>query len=95
MNFIATAHRQASRSAGHHGPLRVVIGGPVGSADLAPLVGADLEVMKADTLRMRAQRPFVLTNLRNGVGDDGIANFVVEKGGLAEESDTLTKKGET
>src|SRR4029453_5035718 len=43
--------------------------------DLAPFVGADLDVMKSDTLRMRPQRPFVFTNLRNGDGVERIAEF--------------------
>jgi urease accessory protein UreG len=55
----------------------------INKIDLAPLVGADLEVMKSDTQRMRPQRPFVFTNLRSGVGVDRIAEFVIEKGGLA------------
>jgi urease accessory protein len=55
----------------------------INKIDLAPLVGADLDVMKTDTQRMRRQRPFVFTNLRSGVGVDRIAEFVIEKGGLA------------
>jgi len=55
----------------------------INKIDLAPLVGADLDVMKTDTLRMRPQRPFVFTNLRNGEGVERIAEFVIEKGGLA------------
>jgi urease accessory protein len=55
----------------------------INKIDLAPLVGADLEVMKSDTLRMRPQRPFVFTNLRSGEGVERIAEFVIEKGGLA------------
>jgi len=53
---------------------------------LAPLVGANLEVMKADTIRMRVQRPFVFTNLKTGEGVDRIASFVIEKGGLAKSA---------
>ena len=63
----------------------------INKIDLAPLVGAHLEVMKADTLRMRGQRPFVFTNLRSGAGVDAIARFVIQKGGLAKESDTLIR----
>jgi urease accessory protein len=58
----------------------------VNKIDLAPFVGANLEVMKADTLRMRVKRPFVFTNLRSGEGVDQIASFVVEKGGLAKSA---------
>jgi urease accessory protein len=53
---------------------------------LAPLVGANLEVMKADTLRMRVQRPFVFTNLKSGEGVDRVASFIIEKGGLARSA---------
>src|SRR5262249_26267146 len=56
----------------------------INKIDLAPLVGANLEVMKSDTLKMRGQRPFVFTNLRSGVGVDTIASFVIQKGGLAK-----------
>jgi urease accessory protein len=58
----------------------------INKIDLAPLVGANLEVMKADTLRMRVQRPFVFTNLKSGEGVDRIASFVIEKGGLAKSA---------
>ena len=63
----------------------------INKIDLAPLVGANLAVMEADTLRMRAKRPFVFTNLKSGEGVDQIAKFVIEKGGLAKESGTLTR----
>jgi urease accessory protein len=56
----------------------------INKIDLAPLVGADLNVMKADTLRMRVQRPFVFTNLKNGEGVEQIATFIIENGGLAK-----------
>jgi urease accessory protein len=62
----------------------------INKMDLAPLVAANLAVMEADTLRMRVERPFIFTNLKSGEGVDQIAKFVVEKGGLAKESDTLT-----
>jgi urease accessory protein len=55
----------------------------INKIDLAPLVGADLAVMEADTLRMRVKRPFIFANLRSGHGVDRIAGFVIEKGGLA------------
>ena len=63
----------------------------INKIDLAPLVGANLGVMETDTLRMRAKRPFVLTNFKSGEGVDQIAKFVIEKGGLAKESDTLIR----
>src|ERR1700720_3674975 len=58
----------------------------INKIDLAPLVGANLEVMEADALRMRAKRPFVFTNLKTGQGVDQIAGFVIEKGGLAKSA---------
>jgi urease accessory protein len=58
----------------------------INKIDLAPLVGANLEVMKTDTLRMRVHRPFVFSNLKGGVGVDQIASFIIEKGGLASHA---------
>src|SRR5262250_2179341 len=58
----------------------------INKTDLAPLVGASLEVMEADTLRMRASRPFIFSNLKSGEGVDRIANFVIETGGLVESA---------
>jgi urease accessory protein len=55
----------------------------INKIDLAPLVGADLGIMEADTRRMRAARPYVFTNLRAGVGVDQVAHFIEEAGGLA------------
>src|SRR5262245_61381276 len=54
----------------------------INKVDLAPYVGASLDVMERDAKRMRGARPFVFTNLRDGTGVDDIARFVVEKGGL-------------
>jgi urease accessory protein len=56
----------------------------INKIDLAPYVGASLEVMERDTKRMRGVRPFVMTNLREGHGVAEIAKFIEEKGGLAE-----------
>jgi len=56
----------------------------INKIDLAPLVGANLAVMEADTLRMRVNRPFVFTNLKSGEGVEQIANFIVAKGGLSK-----------
>jgi urease accessory protein len=54
----------------------------INKTDLAPLVGASLEVMDRDAKKMRVSRPFVFTNLKTGDGVDKIARFVVESGGL-------------
>lgn len=49
---------------------------------LAPHVGVDLERMQADTMRMRAGKPFVFADLKSGRGVDEIASFVMDTGGL-------------
>jgi urease accessory protein len=54
----------------------------INKVDLAPYVGASLEVMERDAKRMRGARPFVMTNLRVGDGVAEIARFVEDKGGL-------------
>jgi urease accessory protein len=54
----------------------------INKIDLAPHVGASLEVMKRDANRMRGERPFVFTNLRGGDGDGAVARFIEDKGGL-------------
>src|SRR4029077_15837174 len=59
----------------------------INKIDLAPLVGANLEVMEADTLRMRVKRPFIFTNLKKGEGADKIASFIIDKGGLSSSAD--------
>jgi len=56
----------------------------INKIDLAPLVGADLDVMDRDARRMRGDRPFVFTNLKTQQGIDAILDFVVSAGGLDE-----------
>src|ERR1700729_352686 len=55
----------------------------INKIDLAPYVGASLEVMERDAKRMRGARPFVFTNVRAGEGVDAVVDFIEEKGGLA------------
>ena len=54
----------------------------INKIDLAPLVGASLEVMERDAKRMRGERPFVFTNLKTGDGLDSIVQFIAAEGGL-------------
>jgi urease accessory protein len=54
----------------------------INKTDLAPIVGASLEIMDRDAKRMRGERPFVFTNLKAGTGVDEIAAFVGSFGGL-------------
>ncbi|MGB0682225.1 MAG: urease accessory protein UreG [Magnetovibrionaceae bacterium] len=56
----------------------------INKTDLAPLVGADLDVMESDTKRMRGAKPFVFSNLKAGDGLDQIIAFLLETGGLEE-----------
>ena len=51
----------------------------INKIDLAPLVGADLSVMEHDTKRMRGDRPWCFTNLKNGVGLDEVVAFVLQQ----------------
>jgi urease accessory protein len=54
----------------------------INKTDLAPHVGASLEIMERDTRRMRGERPFVFTNLRSGAGVPVVVGFVERQGGL-------------
>lgn len=55
----------------------------INKIDLAPYVGASLEVMESDTKRMRGDKPYVFTNLKTDVGLDTIVNFIVDQGMLS------------
>ncbi|EOV8086608.1 urease accessory protein UreG [Providencia huaxiensis] len=54
----------------------------INKIDLAPYVGASLEVMEADTARMRPVKPYVFTNLKKQVGLETIIEFIIDKGML-------------
>ena len=54
----------------------------INKKDLAPYVGADLEVMDRDATRMRASRPFVFSDMKRGDGVSSIVSFLREQGGL-------------
>lgn len=56
----------------------------INKTDLAPLVGASLEVMDRDSKKMRGQRPFVFANLKAEQGVAEIASFILTAGGLKE-----------
>jgi urease accessory protein len=51
----------------------------INKIDLAPHVGADLEVMRRDSLRMRGERPFLMVSLRQGQGVDEVMSWVREQ----------------
>jgi urease accessory protein len=54
----------------------------INKIDLAPYVGASLEVMDADTKRMRGERPYVFSNMKTKQGLQPIMNFIAKRGGL-------------
>ncbi len=55
----------------------------INKTDLAPYVGASLEVMDRDASKMRGDKPFVFSNLKEGTGLDKIKAFIVEQGMIA------------
>ena len=52
----------------------------INKIDLAPHVGASLEVMERDAKKMRGERPFVFTNLKNGAGSVAVEQFIIKQG---------------
>jgi urease accessory protein len=54
----------------------------INKIDLAPYVGANLEVMDRDARKMRGDRPFVFANVREGRGVDAVAAFIERQGAL-------------
>ena len=64
----------------------------INKIDLAPLVGASLEVMERDAKRMRGDRPFVFTNLKTGQGLGTIVEFI-ELSGCLDRRDARSGSG--
>ena len=54
----------------------------INKIDLAPYVGASLDIMDADTKRMRGERPYVFSNMKTKQGLQPIMNFIAKRGGL-------------
>lgn len=54
----------------------------INKIDLAPYVGASLDVMDRDAKKMRGERPFVFTNIKTGIGLDTVAEFIQQAGML-------------
>jgi urease accessory protein len=56
----------------------------INKTDLAPYVGANLDVMASDAKKMRGERPFIFTNLRSGDGVEKVVEFIRTQGLLDE-----------
>ena len=54
----------------------------INKIDLAPYLAADLNVMDRDSKKMRGDRPFLFTNIKDGHGVEEVARFIIETGGL-------------
>ena len=54
----------------------------INKIDLAPIVGADLDVMDRDASKMRGNKPFIFANLKAMNGVQEVADFIIDKGGL-------------
>src|ERR1700729_4365116 len=54
----------------------------INKIDLAPFVGASLDVMDRDAKKMRGLRPFIFTNLKKNQGVEAVVDFIEERGGL-------------
>ena len=52
----------------------------INKIDLAPHVGASLDIMKRDAKKMRGEKPFIFTSLKNGIGTDQIEQFIINQG---------------
>lgn len=63
----------------------------INKTDLAPYVGASLEIMRSDTTRMRGGKPFVMTDLRRLDGLDQVIAFIEREGLLAPSSEHETE----
>jgi urease accessory protein len=58
----------------------------INKIDLAPHVGASLEVMDRDAKKMRGDKPFVFTNMKTGHGLDTVIDFIVKQGMLRDKA---------
>jgi len=54
----------------------------INKIDLAPLVGASLEVMNRDAKKMRGDKPFIFSNLKAETGLTDVINFIIDQGML-------------
>ena len=52
----------------------------INKIDLAPHVGASLDIMERDAKKMRGEKPFIFTNLKNSIGTDQVERFIINQG---------------
>ena len=64
----------------------------INKVDIAPLVGASLDVMERDAKKMRGDRPFVFSNMKTGQGIQEILAFIVDRGMLNPQSSSLQEE---
>ena len=65
----------------------------INKVDLAPYVGASLELMERDARKMRGQRPFVFADMRTGQGLDEITRVIKQKGGMPSQGSKTSAIG--
>jgi len=63
----------------------------INKIDLAPHVGADLDLMARDAARMRGPKPVVFSNMRDGTGLEAIVGFLLDQGGLPHRKGTFAE----
>ena len=61
----------------------------INKVDIAPLVGASLDIMERDAKKMRGDRPFVFSNMKTGQGIQEILGFIIDRGMLKPQSNSL------
>ena len=64
----------------------------INKVDIAPLVGASLDVMERDAKKMRGVRPFVFSNMKTGQGIQEILAFIIDRGMLKPQSTSLQEE---
>lgn len=64
----------------------------INKTDIAPLVGASLEVMERDARKMRGERPFVFSNMKSGDGLQQIIDFIIREGMLDQPAPDLAAR---
>ena len=64
----------------------------INKVDIAPLVGASLDVMERDAKKMRGDRPFVFSNMKTGQGIQEILAFIIDRGMLNPQSSSLEEE---